>query len=258
MFRSSVTPGFLEDVQSSGTARPKTSSHPARIERQGENHDQHHHRGAEQLGSGRPGHLVHLRFDGDQEIGEGGDVDQAVGHPQRRPASSTPGIRKSKAQVQRVCARGRRPRDLSPAICSNSAGALNAHEVRPRPSPSLESTSSFSLRLSPWRLAVAIAHLGDDAGGFLLLVDGLGDIGEVFALVDRERSPRRCFPSTWIFASASTWPPWQRANRLGRLGHHDRIDPRLSTVLSLHRPSAIATASAAKVTCRVIRPWLRL
>ena len=31
--------------------------------------------------SGGPGHLVHLRFDGDQEIGESGDVHQAVRHP---------------------------------------------------------------------------------------------------------------------------------------------------------------------------------
>ena len=43
-----------------------------------ENQDQHHHRGAKQFAPRGPRHLVHLRFHGDEEIGEGGNVDQAV------------------------------------------------------------------------------------------------------------------------------------------------------------------------------------
>ena len=48
MFRSSITPGFLDDVQHSSADTQKTS-YAVRDERQGENQDQHHHRGAEQF-----------------------------------------------------------------------------------------------------------------------------------------------------------------------------------------------------------------
>ena len=55
---------------------------------QGEDQDQHHHRGPEQLASSGPRHLVHLRLDGDQEIGKGGHVDHPVRHPHaERPAA---------------------------------------------------------------------------------------------------------------------------------------------------------------------------
>ena len=53
-----------------------------------------------------------------------------------------------------------------------------------------------------------------------------------------------------------TGPTSKQHAAAGRYCHAEPLPA--SIVLSRNRPSAIATASAAKVTCRVMRPWLRL
>ena len=131
-------------------------------DRQDENRDQDYQGGADQLPPGRPRNLVDLRFDGDHEIGETGEINQSVRDPrtQQRSRKGKPTLNIAGRGWSISCSRQTPLQPLSPAPRTSPAGQCGPGSACRR-----QIETALEKRRSPASLSASIGSIANGRGG---------------------------------------------------------------------------------------------